>query len=264
MPPPPATTNTPNSTTRVTPNALPASNIHCGQIITASVTANTSLDCASGPGLIVTGNSITVNLAGNYIDADTGNTNTTGVALVGSHDILENGSIAYWNIGVAVGSSNESRVGTTSDTVSAIGAIANATYGIEDRAISTSLTNDIASANGNSSTTNHSAGIFSYGARNGIYKGDHELNNVMYGLDLDYTSGIQVTSNIADGNFWGIDLYSAGGKVTNSTADFNRNDGMDDWFGNLADGGGNSAKGNGTSLPGGSDTSEQCYNFACF
>ncbi len=225
-----------------------ATNAHCGQVLTASLTLNGDLFCTSGTGLTITGKGVVLNLAGHQIDG--AGTASAGVLVQGNSDIVENGVLSrFSNWGVNVDGIDSM---PTSTTLSAVRAIGNFT-GISDGGMNSKITN--------STTTGNTYGIEGYGS-GGTYSGDHELNNNIDGLVVEGATSV-ANSNVADGNGnYGIwDVLDAGSTLTRNTADFNGNDGIFIQDAPTAvDGGGNLAKGNDYSA---GNPPEQCRGVVC-
>jgi hypothetical protein len=219
-----------------------ATNAHCGQTVTATLTLNGDLFC-SGDALTVSGTSVVLNLAGHELGGDgTGD----GVQLTGKSDTVENGLIINFSYGVDV-------QGTT-DTVSAVRSVYNFNRGIMDVGTGTKITNSVAA-------NNVYFGILSYSV-GGVLSGDHELNNGTSGLEL-LGQKQTVTSNVADGNvFYGILDQGFGTTLTKNVANFNHLDGILISGGDPAviDGAGNTAKGNDYAT---GATPEQCSGVVC-
>jgi parallel beta-helix repeat protein len=217
-----------------------ATNVHCGQVLIASVTLNGDLFCTTGVALIINKASVVLNLGGHRIDG--GGTGGIGVSVQANSDTVTNGVITNF------GDSGVSVYGAT-DTVSAIRAVGN-DWGILDYGTGTKITNCIARGN--------THGIVSYGS-GGAYSGDHELNNSTYGLYL-LGSKTVVTSNTANGNGnSGIYDGGSGNTLTKNTANFNGYDGIHATDQIVIDGGGNLAKGNNYTI----GTPIQCYGVVC-
>ena len=225
-----------------------ATNAHCGQVLTASLTLNGDLFCNGGDALTITGKGVVLNLAGHQIDG--ASTSEDGVRVEGNSNTVENGVISnFISSGVDVLGID---VPTTSDTVSAVRAVGNF-IGFTDGGANSKITNCTATGN--------SYGFDAFGTGD-TYSGDHELNNSQVGLYLQGTTTV-VSSNIADGNgtigIW--DASSARATLTKNTADFNGNDGMSITGDPTAvDGGGNLAKGN-DYIAG--NPPEQCRGVVC-
>lgn len=228
------------ATRKVNPAVL-ATNAHCGQTITASLTLNGDLQC-SGNGLTVNGAAaVVLNLNGHQITG--GASGSVGVTLTSKSATVENGVIINFTKAVQV-------VGVL-DTVTNIRATLDSN-GIVDLGTSTKVTNNVTWRNG-------SAGIYA-GGSGGTFSGNHVLNNTFHGLEIVGSKNV-VTSNVANGNTY--DGIYDGGYVTTLTkniANFNGHDGI--YLDDLTpiDGGGNTAKGNDftAGVP-----AEQCLGIVC-
>jgi hypothetical protein len=226
--------------------AVTATNAHCGQTLTASLTLNGDLFC-SGTALTVTGASAVLNLGGHEVAGPNGTASgPIGIRLSGKSETVTNGLVTNFAIGVYVTGA--------SDTVSAV----RATYnfeGIYDAGPTTKITNSVAASNGN-------VGIYTVlGAGGGTYSGDHELNN-SYGLVIvSNAAKMIITGNIAEGNtIYGIDDGGFGTTLTKNIANFNGNDGIYVAEVAVIDGGGNTAKGNDYTT---GNAPEQCHGVVC-
>lgn len=226
-----------------------ATNVHCGQALTASVTMNGDLICSSGTALTIQGNSVSLNLGGHQISGQ--GTAVYGVQIRGNSDTVTNGVVTgFTTAAVYIVSSVPA---PSAATVSAIRAVVNGN-GVIDYGKSTKITNSTLARN-------TQQGILSVGSGGGVYSGDHELNNAGSGV---YLGGAKttVTGNIANGNLnHGIfALSSAGHTLSKNTANFNSWDGIhvDDL--QAVDGGGNLAKGNDYAS---GQTPRQCYGIVC-
>jgi hypothetical protein len=227
------------ATGKVLPRVI-ATNAHCGQTITASLTLNGDLSCFSGAGLIVNANNAVLNLNGHTIFGP--GTTFTGVELGGKSDTVENGVVTEFSIGVQV-------LGPT-DTVLNVRATFNGD-GIDDFGLTTKITNSTASGN--------SAGGIDSAANGGTYSGDHEVSN-SYGVEV-FGQNLTVTGNFANGNAnYGIYDQGLGTTLTKNAAYFNARDGI--YVNEVAgiDGGGNTAKGNDHAT---GTTPVQCRNVVC-
>jgi hypothetical protein len=203
--------------------AVLATDAQCGETVTASLTLNGDLVC-TGDGLIVTGNSVILNLNGHAIEEQVAN--GTGVWVRGASDTVENGAVTGFIYGVLVDGAKA--------TVSSVRVFYSSLNGIVGGA---KLTNDVAAFNAGD-------GIVAFGAAGETLSGDHESSNGFYGLAL-FGSTTTVTGNIAEANKY-IGIYDNGiaSKLTNNIANFNGNDGIYTQDATVIDGGGNSAKGN--------------------
>jgi parallel beta-helix repeat protein len=221
--------------------AVLATNAHCGQTLTASLTLNGDLQC-SGAGLIVTGNSVVLNLGGHTIYGPSAFGNFDGVQLSGKSDTVQNGLITGFRWGVAV-------YGTT-DTVLNVRANRN-NVGIQDYGSGTKVTTCTATAN-----IGH--GIYQPTSATVTYSGNHELNNGVNGLSAGGKAAI--TSNVANGNkSYGI-YVNGPATLAKNTANFNGLDGIYVQEAVGIDGAGNTAKGNDYAS---GAVPEQCYGLVC-
>lgn len=243
----------PGATAKAVP-AVVASNVGCGQTITASVTLNGDLDCgASGLGLTISGNNINLNLGGHTIFGAiiSDGPGSMGVDIKGTTDTVQNGKITNFLYGVFVGGK----------TATILNVRANANdYGIADLGTGTKITTS-------SAIENQQNGIYSV-AVGGTYSGDHELNNGGDGILLYSSANVLVTGNVADNNgsngIWVIS-NATGNILTKNVADFNGLYGIKNPSGSFTpgafDGGGNTAKGNNYAVTPVDPT--QCFDIAC-
>jgi hypothetical protein len=72
--------------------AAEATGIHCGEVITHSVTATNDISCPSA-GLFVSGDGITVNLNGHTIRSSTASNHSAGISVQASSITLKNGTV---------------------------------------------------------------------------------------------------------------------------------------------------------------------------
>ena len=245
--PAPATQATPGpgpmhaAAARVTPFAA-ATNVHCGQILTASVTLNGDLDCSSAA-LIIAGNNVNLNLGGHDISGAVG---YSGVEVEGTSDTVQNGVILFFTYGVRIDSTGKT------DTVLNLRSTNNQ-YGIYDLGTGTKITTSVASRNAFDGINSSASG--------GTYSGDHEVSNGSAGLNLNFASFVTVTGNIANDNR-STGIYNNGGAITltKNVANFNSGDGIVVLDLTVIDGGGNTAKGNdyGTGFD-----PQQCSGIVC-
>jgi len=242
-PPAPPKPGTVTPALKVQPHAL-ATNVHCGQIVTATVTLNGDLIC-SGSGLTVNANSITVNLGGHSIFGP-GDNVSIGVTLNGTSDKVTNGNLVAFRTGV--------QLQGTSETASSIRAVGNfdgiVVIGGKDivttsQALANTQFGIAVAGTGDSVTTNKA------------------ISN-QYGI---YISGMTevVTGNSASSNsLYGVYDAGTGNKIATNVTNFNGSTGILAADYAVIDGGGNTAKGNNTT--GASFvlvTGEQCYEIAC-
>ena len=247
---------------QVSPNSLPAANVHCGEVVTASVTANTNLSCSS-TGLIISGSNITVNLNGHYVAG--GSSGGVGILVSGSHDIVENGFVNGFATSVVVGALDSNQ--PTNDTVTGLQIVASQGDGIDVYAINTSVTNNAVGSNSGGGIATEQT------ERGGIFKNNRISSNSGIGLDTTTAPAIRssTTSSMATIR-WHLP-YGNFATVTGNTADFNGNDGIYNLSSTTIDGGGNLAKGNDRAGYGNINTSstssvpavgpEECLNIIC-
>lgn len=217
-----------------------ATNVHCGQTITATTTLNGDLNCSGQNGLTLGANSITLNLGGHFIfgSVNVGD-GTIGVRDNGNSDTIENGYINGFTYGVfAVG---------TSDTVTKLQVNYTQTVGIY-------LAGATDKATSNTVAENFATGL-DLGGSGQTAQSNHLLNNANHGLVAN-GSAAKVLDNIADGNT-GEGIYVAGippSTVTGDTANYNTDYGIDAISPQI-DGGTNTAKGN--------TNAKQCNGVVC-
>lgn len=218
-----------------------ATNVHCGETITATVTLNGDLYC---PGLnggtaltMHSSTAITLNLNGHTISSDQSG---TCIVAQSTSAIVENGFVTHCSDGVALEG--------VKDTATKVTAFDNI-VGIVDFGSGTKVT-------GNSASYNYD-GIYGDGM-GATYSGNHVTSNE-YGLAVG--SGVlMVSGNFADSNtFSGIVAVDKGATYANNSANYNGWDGINVEDEPIIDGGGNTAHGNdyGTTTP------EQCRGIAC-
>ena len=206
----------------VAPHAL-ATNAHCGQVVTASLTLNGDLDCTTSgvTALTINAASITLNLNGFTVS---GPGNGTGILVNGSTDTVKNGVVGFFFSGVFTD-------GVT-DTITTVRAVNN-NYGIVDVGSKTKLTSNVAAFNS-------SIGIDA-GSPGGVDTTNHALNN---GTGMDISGdGAVATSNVANGNL-SAGIVAFAGTLTKNVADFNATDGIYAYTQVVIDGAGNTAHGN--------------------
>jgi hypothetical protein len=224
-----------------------ATNAHCGQKITKSLTLNGDLNCA-GTGIVVSGHNVVLNLNGHQITGER-QSGTDGVRMTGRSATVKNGLVAFFDFGV--------RIDGKDVTVSSVRTGANGSEGILVTGDGSTITDSVAYGN--------PYGIFDQRTNGATYRGVHELNNSEDGLILEGGGdggGTTVVHNIADGNVaFGIEDDSTGSTLTKNSADFNGFDGIDAHVDPLViDGGGNHARGNDY---GSGQTPEQCVYVVC-
>jgi hypothetical protein len=226
----------------ITPQAA-ATNAHCGQTVTASLTLNGDLFC-NGAGLIIAGNSINLNLGGHTIAGPgTGVTSPYGVDVRGTSDTVQNGVVTNFYVGVYV------KISGKTDTILNVRAMVDG-FGLYDEGTGTKITTSVATKN------NYGISSFAVGS---TYSGDHEVSNLYSGFYIG-GSKLVVSGNIANGNQDGIFDQGVGTTLTKNIANFNTHDGIDVYDTTVIDGGGNTAKGNdyGTGA-----VPQQCFGIVC-
>ena len=252
-------------------DATSATNAHCGQTITASLTLNGDLGCTTATGLTVAGNGIVVNLNG--FSVNNFGLGGTGIVVAGNHDTVEKGTVNFWDVGVAI-TNPSSNLPPVGNTITAMFTEADKQVGFQD--------------SGTTTTISSSSAVFagSYGlesepnASGSIYKTNHALNNASIGIIL-FGSHATLTSNIANGNgsspdsnaLVGYGIYDVGDndKLVTNTTNHNWGMGINAASPTNSDGGGNKAVGNGwaTTEPGYTATNpfgenlEQCIGVVC-
>ena len=162
-----------------------ATNAHCGQAINASLTLNGDLTCSSGVGLIVSGNSVVLNLNGfAVINSASG---SVGVIVSGSHDTVEKGTVTFWSgDGIAVGSVLSESV-PLSNVITNVFSTYNGDSGFEDGGGEHDRLQQHCSFNRallGQFGSGHESGIYARG-NGGTYKADHRLDNFFSGVFLD-------------------------------------------------------------------------------
>jgi hypothetical protein len=214
---------------QLAPNVV-ATNVHCGQTITASITLNGDLNCAQSAFAVkVTGNSVNLNLGGHTISG--GYTGTYGVWVTGTSDTVQNGVVTGFGYGV--------RIEGAKATVTTIRSNYNTITGIGDYGSATKLTTVVVA-------NNSGDGVYAL-ASGAIYTAVHALNNDGTGIVLagGGTSGVTLTSNITNGNAgYGIYDFDFGTKLTKNVANVNAYNGIQVDDVTAIDGGGNLAHGN--------------------
>lgn len=225
------------------PAATVATNVHCGETITATVTLNGDLYCPglnSGNALTIHGGStaITFNLNGHTISSD-----QSGLCIVAQSPsvIVENGFVSQCGWGVAM----EGSKGTVTKLT-----VSGSVQGIVDFGVGTKVTGNTVSYSGGD-------GIYA-GGLGATYSGNHLSSN--YDGIVVGPGVLSVTGNAADSsNDNGIDVVDGGATYSNNSANYNGHDGMNANNQPIIDGGGNTAHGNNYN----STTPEQCSGFAC-
>lgn len=242
-PAPPLHPTTANGTVRP---YVAATNVHCGEVVIASVTLNGDLFCP-GNGLTIAKASVILNLNGHTIGSTTPEQGE-GVRIQTNSDIVENGVTTGFLVGVCVCVGEGS---PASDTVTKIRATYN-NVGIDDEGTKSKITSNTVYANQIGIAVGGSAATVS----NNI-----ATSNAQEGLNISAVATI-VSSNEADGNgINGIRTFgSTGTTLTANVANFNVDDGIVNSDRDAIDGGGNLAKGNDTAT---GVAPEQCSAIAC-
>lgn len=243
--PAPATTSSGKvtPTVKVRPHAL-ATNAHCGQTVAASLTLNGDLIC-NGNGLIVTANSVTINLGGHVI-IGSADAVSMGVRLAGTSDTVTNGNVVQFRTGV--------QLDGKTDTASALRATFNydgvVAFGAGDKVTTTQALD------------NQQFGIAVLGAGDSVTSSKAISNS--YGIYVGGTADV-VTGNSASSNRTvGVYDVGTGTKLATDVGNFNGGDGLYASDYALIDGGANTAKGNGsTSALYGGVPAEQCFEVSC-
>lgn len=228
------------SPARAATTAAAATNVHCGQVITASVTLNGDLDCPSMAGsyaVIVSGSTaVTLNLNGHTVSVQSSD---SGILALGPSDIVENGFVTGGNHGVDLQGSKE-----TATKLIVTGSV----YGINDFGSGSKVTANTATNDGTAITADGIGGTIS---------GNRAASN-SWGIYVERPA--TVTGNFSDGNVYeGIYVVTPGSTFTSNSLD---NNGYDGFFGGglaSVDGGGNTAHGNGYTV----SASDQCYGITC-
>lgn len=227
----------------VTP-ATTATNLHCGQTVTASVVLNGNLYCpslGSTPAVTIGGTTaVTLNLNGYRIASD--NTGTC-IQVNGTSDIVENGTVYYCNEGVILNGKTETATKLT---------VSNGTFGIVDGGTGSKVT---------ANTVSYAAayGIYAGGLSGNVYSGNHVSNN-SYGIVVNF-GVLTVSGNFVDSNTnAGIYIVNPGGTYSGNSANYNAGDGITANGNFITDGGGNTAHGNDYTA---GATPEQCSGVAC-
>ena len=228
------------------PNVV-ATNVHCGEVLAASVTLNGDLNCpGNGSALLITKNSINLNLNGFSI---TGSGFTDfGVQVIGTSDTVQNGVFRGFNTAVAVS-------GAT-DVVTKLRVTNSASIGIYDKGTKTKITSNTVSAN--------QTGILLQGTSPTL-TGNRVAGNTSIGIFVDFAVTAVLTGNFASSNHSdGIFDEGTDTTMTGNTVDFNHVDGIrvSEPTGAAIDGGTNSASGNGWDTANGG-TGIQCLNIVC-
>jgi hypothetical protein len=230
-------------TASATVNAA-ATNVHCGEVLTATTTLNGDLSCA-GNGLTLGKNSITLNLGGHEILGSVGAADgTTGVRVNNSSDTVENGVIfGFYDGAVGLG---------TSDTLTTLQVIYTDQAGFYLVGTGDKATSDTAAEN-------LGDGVIAVGASETV-QSDHLLND-SYGLfaqpPFEAGTAMTILGNVADGNT--NDGILVVGRLpretlTGNAANFNGGLGINA-NSPVADGGTNTAKAN--------TNSQQCRGVVC-
>jgi parallel beta-helix repeat protein len=223
-----------------------ATNAHCGQTITASLTLNGDLNCPTSNGLTVAGTSVNLNLGGHLVAGPGGNTGYLGIIVNGVSATVQNGTVVGFYRGVQVNGSK--------DSLTTLRLTYN-TYGVVDVGSLTKIT----SVNAWSNTYD---GIYSGGAGT-TFTTNHALNNGDVGIRVAGTGTTLVTGNVANGNGgYGIAVQMLGASLSKNVANFNALDGIWVYAATVTDAGGNTAKGN-DYAPAAVGKPEQCLGVVC-
>ena len=206
--------------------AAEATNVYCGETLSASVTLNGDLHCPNGTALTILKNSVVLNLGGHVVSGTGITSLEDGIDVFGNSDTVENGAITGFRYGVNIaGASTVTNLHASGDG-----------YGINEYAGPTKITNNILMHNYYGIVSNSTGSTLS---------GNKALSNSYDGIYVAGTKTV-LTSNVADGNtLAGINDTGTATTLTKNAANYNANDGMDagaDLL--LVDGGGNTAKGN--------------------
>ena len=222
--------------------AAEATNAHCGENITASLTLNGDLHCPNSVALIIMKNSIILNLGGHTVSGSGIGSLIEGIQVYANSDTVENGAVTGFRFGVEVAGAS---------TVTNVHAASNG-YGIYERGGPAKITNNVLVHNYYGLVSDSTGSTFT---------GNKLLNNSYDGLDL-FGSKTTLTSNVAQGNaLVGISDQGTATTLTKNAANYNGDDGIDagtDLF--VVDGAGNTAKGNDYKT---GDKPIQCDGIAC-
>jgi DNA/RNA endonuclease YhcR with UshA esterase domain len=217
-----------------------ATNLTCGQTITATTTLNGDLDCTGKNGLIIGANGITLNLGGHNIIGSINVADGTKAVIVNSNsDTVENGYIRGFQYGVFAQG--------TSDVVTTLQVNYTASSGVV-------LAGPSEKATSNTAAENFAAGLDLAGSDD-TAQSNHVLNNGG-GFGFLVSGGAdKVLGNTIDGNGGdGIFLEGMLDTITGNTANFNGGYGIDAVSPQI-DGGTNKASGN--------TNSQQCKGVVC-
>jgi hypothetical protein len=225
--------------TVVTPTT--ATNAHCGQVITASLTLNGDLYCpGSADALDVSGASVTLNLNGHTISNDG---NASCMVDYGTSDTIENGTISGCLIALQTGGSKNTATKLT---------MVDNSFGLIDAGGFNKIT-------ANTAANNSGAGMEGEGY--GATFSDNRVASNYWGMFAETT--MTISNNEFDNNTsFGLEIDRNGATVTANTADYNGQYGIETSGGPMpaaADGGGNTAHGNGYS----NSAAVQCIGVAC-
>lgn len=222
-----------------------ATNAHCGEVVTASLTLNGDLYCpGTGIALSVRAASIAINLNGHTIAND-----GSGfcVELFGATDTVENGYITNCYEAVAMSGAK--------DTATKL-SVSDGLFGIID-------TGDASKVTANTVEGASQEGIGAFGNGDTI-SGNHTASSG-YGIVEGGVKNV-LSGNFSDSNSYnGVLVSGTEGTFTGNSMDYNGYDGflrVSGVAGPVTDGGGNIAHGNdyntNTSLP-----PRQCVGIAC-
>ena len=242
--------------------AAQAVTVSCGQTITTSTTVANDLTNCPGDGLVIGAAGITLNLNGHTIDgsfAEVGIRNDSFPNVT-----ISNGTVNGFSDGIELGDA------AAGNHVQDMRVSANVTQGIHATGPDTSITSTAAFDNGSfgiriggersqvddsTAKNNDTFGIVSDGD-NTIISDSLALSNDAAGIALSAAAdGAQLTGNIANANFDGINVGVLNATLSKNSASFNTQRGINALSGGITDAGGNVAKGNGNV--------HQCENVLC-
>lgn len=214
----------------VTPAAT-ATNVHCGETVTASVTVNGDLYCPGLNGsaaLTIRGASttaVTLNLNGHTISSDRSG---DCVDVISAGAIVEDGVITGCDTALFIEGSKQ--------TATKLSANDN-TFGLVDSGTGGSKITD------DTVTNTTYQGIFEDGIGSTV-SGNHAANNQV-GLYVYRGTGLVASNNALDYNSeFGISIVQQGGTFTDNSANYNNGYGIYNTGNAIFDGGGNTAIGN--------------------
>ncbi|MGN6723923.1 MAG: hypothetical protein ACTHJM_15040 [Marmoricola sp.] len=220
-----------------------ATNAHCGQTITASLTLNGDLTCPGATALTVAGTSVTLNLNGHTINSDN---SSYCIVVSGTTDTVENGTITHCYVGILANGSKGTYTKLT---------ITSSSYGVDDLGASDKIT-------ANTVAGNAATGIIASG--DGATLTGNRVSSNNWGMVVE-GSGVNASGNALDSNtvngLYINESSLATATITANSANYNGSEGMYTVPGSgpATDGGGNTAHGNGYT----NATSTQCVGIAC-